>query len=128
MNTKLSLLISILAFSGCAGLLGGGDGKDICIVKAAEGRMIDVIDGEKQKGKGGYMSDIVKRTEVAPGKHTYTFGSTSRAEPIQLTFVCKAGHTYALQKRSAGADIYGTRWVWMIEDARTKEVIVGQNP
>lgn len=127
MNTRLPILLAVLALAGCAGM--GGGGKDVCTVKAGDGRMIDVIDGEKQKGRGGYLGDIVKKIEVAPGKHTYTFGSTSQAgDAVQLTFVCKAGHSYALQKRAAGADLYGTRWVWMIEDSRTKEVVVAQNP
>lgn len=130
MNLKINLLCFVLIATGCASgpLAGGRAKKNVCIISTTEDRAVDVVDGAKQKARGSYGDRSPKRVEVAPGRHTYTFGSTGNRELFKLAFECKAGHHYILRKRAAGADLYGTRWVWMIEDARTKEVVVAQSP
>ncbi|MFH2205016.1 MAG: hypothetical protein ABIJ96_18045 [Elusimicrobiota bacterium] len=131
MDRVILLLILASAAAGCASgsLLGGGQaGKGVCTVDATENRTIEVVDGERQKGKGTFLSDVIKQVQVAPGKHTYTFGATNNEKSFKLAFTCQEGRRYTLRKRAAGADIYGTRWVWMIEDARSKEVVTAQSP
>lgn len=99
----------------------------LCVIESGDRRVLSTIDGKPvSPGSVGVLTDEVEAAETLPGWHTVSFASSGDDLPAVIPFDCKAGHRYRLKAGQVDDPMYGSRKVYMIEDADTKEVVASQ--
>jgi len=120
----LLALIPLLVSCASQPFVAGAQG-NLCRIEGEESWTLKTVDGQPAKVKKGILDEGAPPADLEPGRHEL-FWTRGRTDKLTLSFACKPAHRYKLREGEAGADIYGARKRWMVEDADTKEVVAAQ--
>ncbi|MBI5243461.1 MAG: hypothetical protein HY922_07200 [Elusimicrobia bacterium] len=97
----------------------------VCLLEGGPNRVVSAVDGKHIASRCLFATGD-EGVEALPGRHAVTYASTGSEEPFSLSFLCQPGHRYRLKAGELNAGLYGSRKVFMVEDAGTMEIVAAQ--
>jgi hypothetical protein len=125
----LCVLALVAAGQGCAVKAYSGaklPADKVCLFEGGDRMSVLVIDGKSVESSRGLLRSDTAEIETLPGRHAVGYGREGYEAELTLSFTCKAGHRYRLKAGEVNAGLYGSRKLYLVEDAGSKEVVAAQ--